>query len=144
LTVVALLLVTAPLVAQDAPIGPEGTLVATQATPAAAENADALRKAAQNPVASLISVPVQNNNNFGIDPSYQLYHALKDNGVPVKFVAYPVPGHFPDDSVRYQEVYHRWLHGLDQYLTYRRNTNTFSKASGPTDGKERALRENLD
>jgi hypothetical protein len=31
--------------------------------PAAAENADALRKAAQNPVASLISVPVQNNNN---------------------------------------------------------------------------------
>ena len=30
-----------------------------------------------------------------ISQSYQLYHALKDNGVPVKFIAYPVPGHFP-------------------------------------------------
>ncbi len=29
---------------------------------------DALRKAAQNPVASLISVPLQNNANFGIEP----------------------------------------------------------------------------
>lgn len=44
----------------------EGSQVATQQTPAAAANTDALRKAAQNPVASLISVPVQNNNNFGI------------------------------------------------------------------------------
>jgi hypothetical protein len=60
------LLLTAPLVAQDAPIGVQGTEVATEETPAAATNADALRKAAQNPIASLISVPVQNNNNFGI------------------------------------------------------------------------------
>ena len=51
-----------------------------------------------------------------IAQSYQLYHALKDNGVPVKFVAYPVPGHFPDDPVRYQDVYRRWLDWLDQYL----------------------------
>lgn len=29
---------------------------------------DALRKAAQNPIASLISVPLQNNANFGIEP----------------------------------------------------------------------------
>src|ERR1700735_919091 len=28
--------------------------------------AEALQKATQNPVASLISVPIQNNNNFGI------------------------------------------------------------------------------
>ena len=35
---------------------------------AAAPNADALRKAAQNPIASLISVPVQNNFNFNINP----------------------------------------------------------------------------
>ena len=51
-----------------------------------------------------------------ISQSYQLYHALKDNGVPVKFVAYPVPGHFPDDPVRYRDVYRRWLDWLDQYL----------------------------
>ena len=51
-----------------------------------------------------------------ITESYQLYHALKDNGVPVKFVAYPVPGHFPGDPVRSQDVYRRWLDWLDQYL----------------------------
>jgi dipeptidyl aminopeptidase/acylaminoacyl peptidase len=51
-----------------------------------------------------------------ISQSYQLYHALKDNGVPVKFVAYPIPGHFPDDPVRYRDVYVRWLDWLDQYL----------------------------
>ena len=54
--------------AQDTPIGTPGTQVATQETPAAVENSDALRKAAQNPVASLISVPIQNNNNFNIGP----------------------------------------------------------------------------
>ena len=34
----------------------------------AGEDSDALRKAAQNPVASLISVPVQENFNFNISP----------------------------------------------------------------------------
>jgi len=51
-----------------------------------------------------------------VTQSYQLYHALKDNGVPVKFVAYPVPGHFPYDPIRYQDVYRRWLGWLDRYL----------------------------
>jgi hypothetical protein len=54
-----LLLVVTPLFAQDKPPDAEDK-------PAAAENADALRKAAQNPVASLVSVPIQNNNNFSI------------------------------------------------------------------------------
>jgi hypothetical protein len=57
------------LPAQDTPVGAPGTLVATEETPAAATNADALRKAAQNPVASLISVPVQDNFNFNISPA---------------------------------------------------------------------------
>ena len=35
-----------------------------------------------------------------ITQSYRLYHALKDNGVPVKFMAYPTAGHFPGDPVR--------------------------------------------
>lgn len=55
-----------PLQAQFPAEDVEGTQVATQQTPEAAANTDTLRKAAQNPVASLISVPVQNNNNFGI------------------------------------------------------------------------------
>ena len=51
-----------------------------------------------------------------INQAYELYHALKDNGVPVKFVAYPVAGHSPDDPVRHQDLYRRWLDWLDQYL----------------------------
>lgn len=51
-----------------------------------------------------------------VTQSYQLYHAMKDNGVTVKFVAYPVPGHFPGDPVRSRDVFSRWLGWLDQYL----------------------------
>jgi len=65
-----------PLFAQDTPVGPEGTSVATEATPAAAVNSDALRNAAQNPVASLISVPVQENWNFGIGPANRVQNVL--------------------------------------------------------------------
>jgi hypothetical protein len=50
--------------------------VATEATPAAAVNTDALRNAAQNPVASLISVPVQENWNFGIQPGNRTQNVL--------------------------------------------------------------------
>ncbi len=64
------------LLAQDTPIGPEGTAVATEATPAAAANTDALRNAAQNPVANLISVPVQENWNFGIGPANRVQNVL--------------------------------------------------------------------
>lgn len=51
-----------------------------------------------------------------ITESYQLYHALKDNGVPVKFVAFPIPGHVPGDPVHSRDEYSRWLGWLDQYL----------------------------
>jgi len=76
LRLAAFLLSTIPLAAQDTPIGTPGTEVATEATPAAATNTDALRKAAQNPVASLISVPVQNNNNFGVGPDGRVQDVL--------------------------------------------------------------------
>jgi len=76
LALACLLLFTARLIAQDTPIGASGTQVAAEETPAAATNADALRKAAQNPIASLISVPVQNNNNFGIGPDGRVQDIL--------------------------------------------------------------------
>jgi hypothetical protein len=76
LALAILLSFTASVVAQDTPIGMPGTQVATEETPAAATNADALRKAAQNPIASLISVPVQNNNNFGIGPDGRVQDIL--------------------------------------------------------------------
>ncbi|MEJ2542042.1 MAG: prolyl oligopeptidase family serine peptidase [Gemmatimonadota bacterium] len=44
-----------------------------------------------------------------VSQSYKLYHALKDNGVEVRFVAYPVPGHFPPDPVHQRDVYRRWM-----------------------------------
>ena len=51
---------------------------AAKTTPAAGEDeagtaaaAEALQKATQNPVASLISVPFQNNTNFGVEPGYR-------------------------------------------------------------------------
>jgi hypothetical protein len=40
------------------------------------DNTDALRKAAQNPVASLISVPLQDNWNFGIGPNERIQNIL--------------------------------------------------------------------
>jgi dipeptidyl aminopeptidase/acylaminoacyl peptidase len=48
--------------------------------------------------------------------AYKLYHALNDNGVPVKFVAFPVAGHFPADPIRSRDVWRRWTAWLDQYL----------------------------
>jgi hypothetical protein len=67
---------TFPLVAQDTPVGPPGTQVATQATPAAAANAEELRKQSQNPIASLISVPIQENWNFGIGPASRVQNVM--------------------------------------------------------------------
>jgi dipeptidyl aminopeptidase/acylaminoacyl peptidase len=51
-----------------------------------------------------------------ISQSYQLFHALKDNGVPVKFWAYPIAGHSPGDPVRQMDVYRRWVDWMDQHL----------------------------
>ncbi len=50
-----------------------------------AAQAEALRKAVQNPVASLISVPLQNNANFGYGPFNRTQDVLEDETViPVK------------------------------------------------------------
>jgi dipeptidyl aminopeptidase/acylaminoacyl peptidase len=51
-----------------------------------------------------------------VTQSYRLYRVLKENGVPVKFVAYPVPGHSPADPVRQKDVTRRWIAWLDEHL----------------------------
>jgi hypothetical protein len=57
--------------------GADKTAKPEEKSPAAhAENAEALRKAAQNPVASLISVPVQNNFNFNVAPDGRVQDVL--------------------------------------------------------------------
>jgi dipeptidyl aminopeptidase/acylaminoacyl peptidase len=51
-----------------------------------------------------------------IPQSFKLYHALRDNNVPVQFIAYPVAGHSPGDPVRQQDVNRRYVEWLDKYL----------------------------
>lgn len=51
-----------------------------------------------------------------ITGSYKLYGALRDNNVPVEFIAYPGPGHFPRDPVRSLDVYSRWIGWLEKYF----------------------------
>lgn len=51
-----------------------------------------------------------------VTQSYKLYHALKDNGVPVQFIAYPISGHFPADPVHRKDVYRRWIDWIKQHF----------------------------
>jgi hypothetical protein len=77
LALAVFVLLTVPVMAQEQPpVDVTGTQVATEQTPAAATNSDALRKAAQNPIASLISVPVQNIDNFNIGPADRTQNIL--------------------------------------------------------------------
>ncbi len=48
--------------------------------------------------------------------SYEMYHALRDNGVPVRFFAYPSTGHLPNGPVRLADAYERWLAWFDRWL----------------------------
>jgi dipeptidyl aminopeptidase/acylaminoacyl peptidase len=47
---------------------------------------------------------------------YEFFHALRDNGVPVTFYAYPTTGHLPKGPVRLIDAYERWLSWFDRYL----------------------------
>jgi hypothetical protein len=62
------LLLPSAVLAQVAPPGSNSPAQAAASAPAASSDADALAKATQNPVASLISVPIQNNSNFAVGP----------------------------------------------------------------------------
>jgi dipeptidyl aminopeptidase/acylaminoacyl peptidase len=48
--------------------------------------------------------------------SYELYHALKDRGIPVRFVAIPDAPHFPSDPARIEGYYQVTLDWVDRYL----------------------------
>ncbi len=51
-----------------------------------------------------------------VTQSYKLYHALKDNGVTTRFIAWPIPLHNASDPVRAREVTKYWMGWIDQYL----------------------------
>ena len=46
-----------------------------------AQSGDDLREAAQNPIADLISLPFQNNTNFGVGQLGNNLHARKEGGL---------------------------------------------------------------
>lgn len=48
--------------------------------------------------------------------AYEFYHAIRATGTPVKFVVWPVNGHFPSDPIRTEDVYSQWQAWLEQYL----------------------------
>jgi dipeptidyl aminopeptidase/acylaminoacyl peptidase len=71
--------------------------------------------------ASAVTTPTLILHNTGdatvpITSSYAFYHALKDNGVTVKFIAFPIPGHEAGDPVHESDTDRLWLDWLDKYL----------------------------
>ena len=77
----------------------------------------------QSPItyAAKIRAPTLVMHNTGDDrvtvtQSFKLYHALQDNGVPTKFIAYPIPGHNATDPIRQRDVQRRWIDWIDQHL----------------------------
>ena len=75
----------------------------------------------QSPItyASKIRTPtlvMTNTQDFRVTPtqSFKLYHALNDNGVTTKFVAYPIYGHNASDPVRQRDVQRRWIEWIEQ------------------------------
>jgi dipeptidyl aminopeptidase/acylaminoacyl peptidase len=51
-----------------------------------------------------------------VTQSYKLYHALTDNGVTTRFIAWPLPAHNASDPIRQREVSKYWMAWIDKYL----------------------------
>ncbi len=54
--------------------------------------------------------------NVPIINSYEMYHALRDNGVNTEFFAYPAGTHFPGGIVHRTDVYKRWVDWMEKYV----------------------------
>lgn len=56
--------------------------------------------------------------NVPLANAYAWYHALRDNGVPVEFYAYPETTHEPGDVVQIMDVYRRWVGWMQEHLQH--------------------------
>ncbi len=57
--------------------------------------------------------------NAGAGPARDVMagiNKLKDRGVETQFIAYPLPGHFPQDPVHRRDVYERWIQWIKELL----------------------------
>lgn len=59
---------------------------------------------------------VTGDRRVPIVQSYKFYRALQDNGVPVRFIAYPVDGHFPEDPLHQRDIHRRWLEWIAEHF----------------------------
>jgi dipeptidyl aminopeptidase/acylaminoacyl peptidase len=48
--------------------------------------------------------------------SYELFHALRDRGVPTQFIAYASSEHVPSDPVSFLDIFSRWVAWFDRYM----------------------------
>jgi dipeptidyl aminopeptidase/acylaminoacyl peptidase len=48
--------------------------------------------------------------------SYEFYHALRDNGIEAKFIAFPRYGHFPSDPAGREQVKKLWIGWFEDHL----------------------------
>lgn len=71
---------------------------------------------AQNVKAPTLIMGDVGDANVPLVNSYEWYHALRDNGVAVRFIAYPADTHFPEDIVQTTDVYRRWVDWMKRYL----------------------------
>ncbi len=71
---------------------------------------------AQNVKAPTLILGDVGDPNVPIINSYEMYHALKDNGVHTEFYAYPLDVHFPHDIVHRTDVYKRWIDWIVKYV----------------------------
>lgn len=99
----------------------KGDLYFFGGSPWSAKNHDIWREQSPITYAHNVTAPTLIMGDVG-DPnvplvnSYEWYSALRDNGVPVKFFAYPADTHFPDDIVRITDVYTRWIDWMTEHL----------------------------
>ena len=61
---------------------------------------------------------MSSTRDFRVPPtqSYELFRALRDNGVETRFVAYPGSAHFPRGPVIMQDIYSRWIGWVRDHL----------------------------
>ncbi len=51
-----------------------------------------------------------------VSQSFKLFYNLKDNGIETKFIAYPLPGHFPQDPIHKKDIYKRWIEWIKKHF----------------------------
>lgn len=71
---------------------------------------------ARNIRTPMLLISMTGDRRVSVTQSYKLYHALKDNGTEVQFIAYPIGGHFPADPVHERDVYRRWVGWIDRHF----------------------------